>query len=115
MNKTVEDILTLFIKMNALKAYWEGHPIKKEEAENPTNETVYKTLVQKRLVKTMDALEALLKAHPDVLKNHPEDVDQILTEENQKRIINEAFTFKSFSIYKTVEENIIDTLLLGEV
>ena len=112
MNATVEYIMTLYIKMQALDKYNKDHA---DWDKLTDNQKIFKHKVVERLTEVVTELDKALKENPTVLREHAQDAADMLTEENVKKIVDEAFTFNGFSFNKTSVENLVDSIMFGGI
>ena len=112
MNAAVEHIMTLYIKMNALDKYVKDHT---DNEKLTDNQRIFKHKVVERLTEVATELDKVLKENPTALREHAQDAVDMLTEENVKKIVDEAFTFKGFSFNKTSVENLVDSIMFGGI
>jgi len=112
MNADVEKIMTLYIKMNALDKYVKSHA---DDEKLSDNQKIFKHKVVERLTDVVTELDKALKENPNALREYAHDAMDMLSEENVKKIVDEAFTFKGFSFSKTAVENLVDSIMFGGI
>ena len=112
MNATVEYIMTLYIKMQALDKYNKDHA---DWDKLTDNQKIFKHKVVERLTEVVTELDKALKENPTALRDYAHDAMDMLSEENVKKIVDEAFTFKGFSFNKTSVENLVDSIMFGGI
>ena len=110
MNAAVENIMTLYIKMNALDKYVKSHT---DDEKLSDNQKIFKHKVVERLTEVVTELDKALKENPNALREYAHDAMDMLSEDNVKKIVDEAFTFKGFSFNKTAAENLVDSIMFG--